>query len=77
MKSIQSLDELTIPKKHKDFLEIFLKNVSAISNRKKIEKLILFGSCARGDATEKSDLDIAALGEEVDDETLWIIILGG
>jgi predicted nucleotidyltransferase len=71
MKQINSLNELVIPQKHKDFLAVFLKNVNSISNRGKIERLILFGSCARGDATEKSDIDLAALGAEVDDETLW------
>lgn len=71
MKLIKSLNELTIPQKHKDFLVIFLKNVTLIPNRKKIERLILFGSCARGNATEKSDIDLAALGAEIDDETLW------
>jgi len=71
MKFIRSLNELTIPLKHKEFLAIFLDNVTAIPTRKKIERLILFGSCARGDATEKSDIDLAALGAEIDDETLW------
>lgn len=71
MKAIKSLDELVIPKKHKAFLEIFIRNAKVISNRGKIERLILFGSCARGEATEKSDIDIAALGTEIDDETLW------
>ena len=71
MKLIKSLNELTMPQKHKDFLEIFLENITVISNREKIERLVLFGSCARGDATEKSDIDIVALGAEIDDETLW------
>jgi len=60
-----------MPQRHRDFLEQFLKNVSGISCRKKIERLILFGSCARGNATELSDIDLAALGESIDDETLW------
>ena len=71
MKLIRRLDELALPEKHRIFLRVFLKNVSAISNRSKIERLILFGSCARGDATDKSDIDIAALGEFIDDCTLF------
>ena len=71
MKNIKSLNELAIPQKHRDFLKIFLRNAAIISNRRKIERMVLFGSCARGDATEKSDIDIAAIGSEIDDETLW------
>ena len=71
MRFIRSLDELEIPQKHRDFLEIFIENIGDISNRRKIERLVLFGSCARGDATEKSDIDLAALGVEIDDDTLW------
>lgn len=70
MRTIKLLDELILPKKHKRFLEIFLKNVPSISNRDKIERLVLFGSCARGEATDTSDVDIVALGENIDDDTL-------
>ena len=71
MKKIITLDELSIPDKHREFLERFLENVTAISNLRKIEKLVIFGSCARGEATDQSDIDIVALGEDIDDETLW------
>jgi len=71
MKTIESLDELMLPQKHKSFLEFFLQKATIITNRNKIERLILFGSCARGDATDKSDIDLAAVGEDIDDETLW------
>ena len=71
MKTVQSLDDLKLPDKHRKFLEEFLNHVAQLSDRGKIEKLVLFGSCARGDATENSDIDIAAIGEEIDDEILW------
>jgi len=71
MRKIQSLDDLVLPEKHRNFLEQFIMHVAGLSNRGKIEKLVLFGSCARGEATERSDIDIAAIGEEIDDETLW------
>ena len=73
MRSVQSLEDLKLPEKHSVFLDTFLKNVSRLPARWKIERLILFGSCARGDATEESDIDIAAIGEEIDDETLWAL----
>jgi len=71
MRMIQSLDDIALPEKHRSFLEQFLMQVAALSEREKIERLVLFGSCARGDATEGSDIDIAAIGEDIDDETLW------
>ena len=71
MRKIQSLDDLALPDKHRSFLEQFLMQVAGLSERCKIERLVLFGSCARGEATEGSDIDIAAIGEEIDDETLW------
>ena len=71
MKKIQSIDELQLPEKHRTYLEVFLKQVAQLSERDRIERLVLFGSCARGDATEKSDIDIAAIGDSIDDDILW------
>ena len=71
MRIIHSLDDLVLPEKHRNFLEQFLMQVAGLSERGKIEKLILFGSCARGEAKEYSDIDIAAVGEDIDDEVLW------
>ena len=71
MRMIHSLDDLLLPEKHRSFLEQFLMQVAGLSEREKIEKLVLFGSCARGEATDKSDIDIAAIGEQIDDEILW------
>ncbi len=39
-----------------EFLKIAKQNHGA-----KIEKIILFGSCARGEATEESDIDILVI----------------
>ena len=71
MRKIQSLDDLALPEKHRCFLEQFLMQFAGLSECGKIERLVLFGSCARGEATEGSDIDIAAIGEKIDDETLW------
>ncbi|MCL2049611.1 MAG: nucleotidyltransferase domain-containing protein [Defluviitaleaceae bacterium] len=70
MRFISSLDELLAPKKHKMFLDIFINNASRLENAKKIERIILFGSCARGEALDDSDIDIAVVGDEIDDVTL-------
>ena len=70
MKTINSLNELELPTKHKIFLEVFIDNARKINNANKIERLILFGSCARGEAINKSDIDIIALGTELDDNIL-------
>ena len=39
----------------------------------KIEKIFLFGSCANGNATQKSDIDIFVLGRDITDEDEWNI----
>ena len=71
MKTITTLDELQIPEKHKRFIINFLAQSKQIPTFNQIDLLILFGSCARGDATEKSDVDILAVGENIGDETLF------
>ena len=71
VRMIASIDELNIPKKHKFFIERFLLNVRSMEHLDKIERLVLYGSCAREEATEKSDIDIAAIGEKIDDDTLY------
>ena len=71
MKSISTLHELNIPSKHQRFISEFLRQAKKINTFNKIEAFILFGSCARGDAHEKSDVDILAIGEGIGDETLF------
>ena len=70
MKSINSLDELLAPERHKMFLGVFISNARKIDNVKKIKRMILFGSCARGEAFGDSDIDIAVVGDEIDEVTL-------
>ncbi len=42
----------------REFLKTAKQNHGA-----KIEKIILFGSCARGEATEESDIDVLIVGD--------------
>ena len=70
MRVINSLDELKMPVKHRTYLEHLLEYFKAYS---KIEKVLLFGSCAKGDATLKSDIDLYILGSDMTDEDEWAI----
>jgi len=71
MKAILSLNELDISIRHKRFILEFLRRAKDISTFEKIDTFILFGSCARGDAHEKSDVDIMAVGDGLGDDTLF------
>jgi len=71
VKTISTLQELNIPSKHQRFIAKFLQQAKEINTFGKIDAFILFGSCARGDATEKSDVDILAVGDGLGDETLF------
>ena len=55
MKKIISLDQLDISTHHKGFLSHFLSNVSKTDY---VLRVILFGSCARGQVKERSDIDL-------------------
>jgi len=68
MKKITSLDQLDIPTHHKGFLTHFLSNASKAPY---VSKVILFGSCARGQVKERSDIDLLVItdnGISLDDE---------
>ena len=68
MKKVTSLDQLDIPNNHKGFLEIFLSNASKVDY---VSKVILFGSGARGQVCEKSDIDLLVITKNdisLDDE---------
>ena len=71
MKTIYNLQELNIPSKHQRFISEFLRQAKEINTFDKIDTFILFGSCARGDAHAKSDVDIIAIGDGIGDETLF------
>ena len=47
--------------------ERVLKDISAFAKKYSINKVILFGSRARGDNTERSDIDIAVYGGDYAD----------
>lgn len=57
------IDELNIPIDYKSFIHLLVENISKNEN---IEKIFLFGSCAEGRVTDKSDIDFAII---VNDKT--------
>ena len=62
MRRINSMDELNIPSTYKAFLMLFLSKLSNLDN---VVRVILFGSCARGEVNEhRSDLDLIVLTED-------------
>ena len=68
MKKITSLDQLDIPNHHKGFLAHFLSNASKADY---VSRVILFGSCARGEVQERSDIDLLVITDNdisLDDE---------
>ena len=70
MRSVNSLDELHIPMGHKAYLMHLLRYLKMFP---KVEKVYLFGSCAKGCATSKSDIDLLVLGSEMTDDDEWEI----
>ena len=56
-----------IPKNIKKILDEFITGVNEILN-KRIKKIILYGSYARGDFNKNSDIDIIILTDLTDDE---------
>ena len=72
MKTIDSLEELNLPKKFINFLKKYLDNIANINS---IEKIILFGSCARGNAHDDSDIDLMIIGDgitENDENSIYV-----
>ena len=49
------LNELNMPEKHSRFIRNYYEN---IVNESYVDKIILFGSCAKGNVTIESDIDI-------------------
>ena len=72
MQKINTLDDLNISYKYKDFLKIFLSNVSAI---KSVINVILFGSLAKGNFDSKSDIDLFIITKEepTEEEEFYIM----
>lgn len=58
-------------------LEVVNTIVERIKRHPHVEKVILFGSRARGDERERSDIDIAVVGSEITREEwtdIWCLI---
>jgi len=70
MRTVTSLGELNLPARQEQCLEQLLEY---FGNFPKIDGILLFGSCARGEATPKSDIDLFLLGPDLTDEDEWEI----
>ena len=70
MYQIESLEELKLPKAHEVYLEILLEYFRTYP---KIERVLLFGSCARNQATSRSDIDLLLVGSDLTDDDEWDI----
>ena len=70
MRTVNTLEELKMPDSHKMYLEHLIEYFRIYP---KIEKVLLFGSCAKGVATEKSDIDLLILGADLTDDDDWEI----
>lgn len=70
MRTINSLGELNLPARQEHCLELLLEYFCGFP---KIERILLFGSCARGEATPKSDIDLLLLGQDLTDDDEWEI----
>lgn len=55
MRTINSIDELNLPEKYKEFIIKYLSNIENIDY---VDKIVLFGSCAKGNIHKYSDIDI-------------------
>ncbi len=72
IRTINSLDELALPIMFKKFIESYLNNISKFDC---VEKIILFGSCAKGIANENSDVDLFIITtDEISEDLEYQII---
>jgi hypothetical protein len=55
MRKAEDFSDLKLPEKHMIFLRHFINNLSSVEN---VDRLILFGSCARGTFRPDSDIDL-------------------
>ena len=70
MRAIKSFDELRMPRTHSVYLE---RLIDYFKTYPKIERVLLFGSCAIGEATPRSDIDIFIVGSDLTDVDEWEI----
>ena len=69
MRMVQSIAALNIPIDYQEYISEYIQNISTIPF---INKVVLFGSCAKGTVTKNSDIDIFILtnrGVSDDEET--------
>ena len=69
-----SLHELKLPEKHNRFIQNYFKNVA---NESYVDKIILFGSCAKGYANNASDIDLFVVTKtrlEDDSEEIYYLL---
>ncbi len=52
--------------------ENVINEIADIANRCQVDRVVLFGSRARGDFKERSDIDLAVYGGQVTDFTLMV-----
>ena len=55
MRIANSLSELNLPEKHSNFIRACYGKIVQLDA---VERVILFGSCAKGQADEQSDIDL-------------------
>jgi len=68
MRQAEDISDLNLSEKQQGFLRAFLTNLSALPN---VDRVILFGSCARGTTHANSDVDLFVLTKDeptIDDE---------
>jgi len=71
MRLIESFDELNIPAEYKEYLDEYFRNLSDVPF---ISRVILFGSCAREEVGEYSDIDILITTDrQVTDDDEYLI----
>ena len=71
MRRVKTIEDLKIPQSHKQFILGFLERAKQQPTYENISTFILFGSCAREDVKNNSDIDIMVLGDGIGDETLF------
>ena len=67
---IESYEDLRIPRTHEVYLE---RLIDYFKTYPKIERVLLFGSCAIGEATQRSDMDLFLIGSDLTDDDEWEI----
>ena len=55
MRVANALHELKLPEKHSNFIRVCYRKISELNY---VDRIILFGSCAKGQATNNSDIDL-------------------